>query len=73
MLRLQAFRVEQKEEGSASVSPGNQQPLTAISEFAAKPYTEDEEKTLSEIVKSFNDRHGTQRAARPARRSCRNA
>lgn len=60
MLRLQAFRVEQKEEGSASVSPGNRQPLTAISEFAAKPYTEDEEKTLSEIVKSFNDRHGTQ-------------
>jgi type I restriction enzyme, R subunit len=60
MLRLQAFRVEQKEEGSASVSPGDRQPLTAISEFAAKPYTEDEEKTLSEIVKSFNDRHGTQ-------------
>lgn len=29
-------------------------------EFAAKPYTEDEEKTLSQIVKSFNDRHGTQ-------------
>jgi type I restriction enzyme R subunit len=60
MLRLQAFRVEHKEEGSASVSPGDRQPLTAISEFAAKPYTEDEEKTLSEIVKSFNDRHGTQ-------------
>jgi type I restriction enzyme R subunit len=60
MLRLQAFRVEQKEEGSASVRPGDRQPLTAISEFAAKPYTEDEEKTLSEIVKSFNDRHGTQ-------------
>jgi type I restriction enzyme R subunit len=60
MLRLQAFRVEQKEEGSASVSPGDRHPLTAISEFAAKPYTEDEEKTLSEIVKSFNERHGTQ-------------
>src|SRR5229473_155450 len=60
MLRLQAFRVEQKEEGRASVTPGDRQPLTAISEFAAKPYTEDEEKTLSEIVKSFNDRHGTQ-------------
>lgn len=60
MLRLQAFRVERKEEGSASVSPGDRQSLTAISEFAAKPYTEDEEKTLSEIVKSFNDRHGTQ-------------
>lgn len=26
----------------------------------AKPYTEDEERSLSEIVKSFNERHGTQ-------------
>lgn len=60
MLRLQAFRVEQKEQGSASLSPGDRQPLTAINEFAAKPYTEDEEKSLSEIVKAFNERHGTQ-------------
>lgn len=60
MLRLQAFRVEEKEDGRASLSPGDRQPLTAINEFAAKPYTEDEEKTLSEIVKSFNERHGTQ-------------
>ncbi len=60
MLRLQAFKVDKKEQGSASLSPGDTQPLAAISEFGAKPYTEDEKKELSEIIKSFNDRHGTQ-------------
>lgn len=49
----------QKEEGSASLSPGDSDPLQAIREFGAKPYTEDEKKELSEIVKAFNDRHGT--------------
>jgi type I restriction enzyme R subunit len=60
MLRLRAFRVQQKEEGSASLQAGDIKSLTAISEFGAKPYTEDEAKALSEIVKSFNERHGTQ-------------
>lgn len=60
MLRLRAFRVQQKEIGSASLAAGDTVPLTAISEFGAKPYTEDEAKALSEIVRSFNDRHGTQ-------------
>lgn len=60
MLRLQAFKVEQKEQDSASLSPGDTKALAAISEFGAKPYTEDEKKELSEIVKAFNDRHGTQ-------------
>ncbi|MGH8560087.1 MAG: hypothetical protein ACRESZ_22075, partial [Methylococcales bacterium] len=60
MLRLQAFKVQQKEQGNASLSPGDTQPLNAIREFGAKPYyTEDEKKELSEIVKAFNDRHGT--------------
>lgn len=59
MLRLQAFKVEHKEQGSASLSPGDRAALKAISEFGAKPYTEDEQKELSEIVKSFNERHGT--------------
>jgi type I restriction enzyme R subunit len=58
MLRLQAFKVEQKEQGNASLSPGDRAVLKAISEFSATPYTEDEQKELSEIVKSFNDRHG---------------
>lgn len=59
MLRLQAFKVEQKEAGSAGLSPGDHTALKAINEFGAKPYTEDEQKELSEIVKAFNDRHGT--------------
>mgnify|MGYP006270749329 CR=1 FL=1 len=59
MLRLHAFRVENKEYGSASLSPGERASLTAISEFGAKPYTDDEQKELSEIVKAFNERHGT--------------
>ncbi|MCG8041090.1 MAG: DEAD/DEAH box helicase family protein [Candidatus Thiodiazotropha endolucinida] len=59
MLRLQAFKVEHKEQGSASLSPGDRAALKAIAEFGAKPYTEDEQKELSEIVKSFNERHGT--------------
>ncbi|HEV2817044.1 MAG TPA: DEAD/DEAH box helicase family protein [Allosphingosinicella sp.] len=59
MLRLQAFKVVQKEKGNASLSPGDTDPLQAITEFGAKPYTEDEKKELSEIVKAFNERHGT--------------
>lgn len=60
MLRLQAFRVDQKEQGSASLSPGDRATLKPISEFGAKPYTEDEERSLSAIIKAFNERHGTQ-------------
>lgn len=60
MLRLRAFRVQRKEAGSASLQAGEAKPLTAISEFGAKPYNEEEAKALSEIVKSFNERHGTQ-------------
>lgn len=60
MLRLQAFRVEQKEQGSASLAAGDIEALKPISEFTAKPYTEDEERSLSEIIKAFNDRHGTE-------------
>jgi len=60
MLRLQKFKVEQKEQGDASLAAGDRAALKAISEFGAKPYTEDEQKELSEIVKAFNERHGTQ-------------
>jgi len=59
MLRLQAFKIVQKEEGTASIASGVGEALSPIYEFGAKPYTEDEKKELSEIVKSFNDRHGT--------------
>lgn len=60
MLRLQAFKVKEKEQGSASLSPGDTSPLKAINEFGAKPYSEDEKKELSEIVKTFNEMHGTE-------------
>lgn len=60
MLQLQKFKVEQKEQGQASLAAGDTATLKAISEFGAKPYTEDEKKELSEIVKAFNERHGTQ-------------
>ena len=60
MLRLQAFRVEPKEQGSASLSAGDRTSLKPISEFGAKPYTEDEERSLSAIIRAFNERHGTQ-------------
>ena len=59
MLKLQAFKTEQKEQGSASLTAGDTATLNAITDFGAKPYTEDEQKELSEIVKSFNERHGT--------------
>ncbi len=59
MLSLQAFRVDRKEEGSASLSAGDTEGLDPISAFGAKPYTEDERKDLSELVKAFNERHGT--------------
>ena len=59
MLKLQAFKTEKQEEGSASLGVGETAALYAITEFGAKPYTEDEQKELSEIVRAFNDRHGT--------------
>jgi len=60
MLRLQAFKIEQKEAGSAALQPGDTLALSPIKEFAAKPYTVEEEKSLSAIIKAFNERHGTQ-------------
>jgi type I restriction enzyme R subunit len=59
MLDLKAFRIERKEEGSALPKPGDTAALTPIREFGAKPMTEDEAKQLSELVKTFNERHGT--------------
>lgn len=60
MLKLSAFKVAQKQDGSASLSAGDTKALSPISDFGAKPYTEDERKELSEIVKAFNEKHGTQ-------------
>lgn len=59
MLKLAAFKLEEKEAGSASLAPGETDSLDPITEFGANRYTEEEEKTLSEIIESFNERHGT--------------
>jgi type I restriction enzyme R subunit len=59
MLELQAFKVAQQEAGSASLGVEESKSLFPIQEFGAKAYTPEEEKSLSEIIDSFNDRHGT--------------
>ncbi len=59
MLNLSAFKLQKEEEGSASLSAGETTTLDPITEFGANPYTEEEEKSLSEIIESFNERHGT--------------
>lgn len=60
MLTLSAFKLQKAEEGSASLTPGQEATLAPITEFGANPYTEEEERSLSEIIESFNERHGTQ-------------
>lgn len=60
MLQLSAFRLSKEEEGSASLQAGDTATLPPITEFGANAYTEEEEKSLSEIIQSFNERHGTQ-------------
>ncbi len=60
MIRLHAFKIAKQEEGVASLAAGDSTRLRAIEEFAAKPYTVEEEESLSAIIKSFNERHGTQ-------------
>jgi type I restriction enzyme R subunit len=59
MLSLDAFKLQKHEEGSASLSAGETTTLSPITEFGANAYTEEEEKSLSEIIDSFNERHGT--------------
>ena len=59
MLKLEAFRLDKQESGSASIDAGDTTELPPITEFGANPYTEEEEKSLSEIIETFNERHGT--------------
>jgi len=59
MLTLDAFKLQKSEEGSASLNAGETEKLLPITEFGANAYTEEEEKSLSEIIDSFNERHGT--------------
>jgi type I restriction enzyme R subunit len=59
MLQLSAFRLSKSEEGSATPVIGEGDKLPPITEFGANAYTEEEEKSLSEIIEAFNERHGT--------------
>lgn len=59
MIRLKAFRIEKKEQSNASLSVGSGKELPPIKDFGANNPAEDEEKSLSEIIESFNQRHGT--------------
>lgn len=61
MIQLTKLRIQEKEKGSATPDPGGSKPLPPISAFGVntKP-TEDDEKELSEIIKEFNDKHGTE-------------
>ncbi len=59
MLTLSAFRLDNTGSGSASLTLGQTSTLSPITEFGANAYTEEEERSLSEIIQAFNERHGT--------------
>ena len=59
MLQLRALRVQQRESGDASLEAGDTMQLSPIREFGASKYTDEEQKTLQEIIDGFNDAHGT--------------
>ncbi|ULB11822.1 DEAD/DEAH box helicase family protein [Cereibacter azotoformans] len=59
MLELQAFRLSEGDEIDASLAATETKPLSPIDRFGANPFTEEERRTLSEIIKAFNDRHAT--------------
>lgn len=60
MIRLTKLRIEEKENGSATPDIGEITQLPPITAFGVntKP-SADDEKELSEIIKEFNDKHGT--------------
>ncbi len=61
MIRLKAFRInEQDDDYDASLKAGDGTPLLPINSFGANSYTPEEEISLSAIIQSFNQRHGTQ-------------
>lgn len=60
MVRLRKFRLEVTQKGSASPEVGDTLPLKAITAFGVNAVpTEEEEVELSQIIKAFNDKHGT--------------
>jgi type I restriction enzyme R subunit len=57
MLSLSAFRLVEKDAQSIAINEGRA--LEPITDFGANPYTADEEAALSDILKAFNERYGT--------------
>ena len=60
MLKLTAFKLRKTEEADASLEAGDTETLGPIAEFGAGGFSEDERRTLSEIIDAFNERHGTE-------------
>ena len=60
MLELEAYRLEKEGDPTdARLSRDDNALLSPIDRFGANPFTEDESKTLEEIIEAFNSRHGT--------------
>lgn len=61
MIQLTKLRIEEKESGSATPGVGGGKTLPPITAFGVNTTpTEDDEKELSEIIKEFNEKHGTE-------------
>lgn len=61
MLELDAYKLEkQGDPQDASLDADDNASLSPIDRFGANPFTEEEAKTLSEIIEAFNSRHGTE-------------
>lgn len=59
MLEMAAYRLDkQGDPQDASLTAEDNQALSPIDRFGANSYTEEESKTLTEIIESFNARHG---------------
>lgn len=60
MIRLTKLRIEISETGSATPELGEIKPLKPINAFGVNiKASKDEEKELSEIIREFNEKHGT--------------
>ncbi|GAC1525375.1 MAG: DEAD/DEAH box helicase family protein [Chloroflexota bacterium] len=58
MVQMTAFNMTGNEPVAASLQAGDTIALPPITEFGANRWTEEERRTLSEIIEAFNARHG---------------
>lgn len=58
MLEMQESKVEKKQSGSASLSPSETSLLSPINDFGVNPSADEEQRSLSEIIKLFHQLHG---------------